>query len=321
MTAVRAPVAFFIFNRPDTTLRVFDRIAAARPSQLFVVADGPRPHREGEMERCAAARAVIDRIDWPCEVRTDYSDVNVGCFSRVVSGLDWVFTQTEEAIILEDDCLPEPTFFAFCDELLERYRWDERIMGISGFNPVSSRRPKAHSYTFPGIFVVWGWATWRRAWRCNDASLAGWRQLHDTGWLEDLIGNAEAAKLWRDILDARVSPTDWSLRWLFSCWEQNGLGIAPTTNLVSNIGFDSRATHMKDGLDFAGLPTAEIAFPLQHPGLVVRDREADNRVLAFMCSLARSGHARSRPLLDRFAHALPVRLQHSLHALSQRLRG
>ena len=125
------PVAFLIFNRPETTARVFEAIRRVRPPKLLVVADGPRSDREGENEKCRAARSVIERVDWPCEVITNYADTNLGCRTRISSGLDWVFANVDEAIILEDDCLPDPSFFPFCEELLARYRDDDRIMIIA----------------------------------------------------------------------------------------------------------------------------------------------------------------------------------------------
>jgi hypothetical protein len=159
---VNTPIAFFIFNRPDTTARVFEAIRQAQPSKLLVVADGPRSTRPGEAEKCAATRAIIDQVDWECEVLTNYSDVNLGCRHRVSSGLDWVFEQVEEAIILEDDCLPHPTFFRFCEELLEWYRHDHRIVAISGDNFQNGHQSGEFSYYFSRYVHIWGWATWRR---------------------------------------------------------------------------------------------------------------------------------------------------------------
>jgi hypothetical protein len=147
---VRTPVVFFIFNRPGTTERVFAEIARARPEMLLVVADGPRADHAGEAERCRAARSIIERVDWECAVLTDFSDDNLGCRRRISSGLDWVFATVEEAIILEDDCLPHPSFFRFCSELLERYRNDPRVAMIGGTNFQPTSRRTAHSYIFSG---------------------------------------------------------------------------------------------------------------------------------------------------------------------------
>jgi hypothetical protein len=143
---LRTPVAFFIFNRPDTTATVFAAIAKARPSTLLVVADGPRAFRRGEEQLCEAARAIIDRVDWPCRVLTDFSTHNLGCRRRISGGIDWVFSQVEEAIFLEDDCLPDPTFFAFCEEMLGRYRTDSPVMHIGGTNFQGITRNSDESY-------------------------------------------------------------------------------------------------------------------------------------------------------------------------------
>src|SRR4030095_1100293 len=131
---LQTPVALLIFNRPETTARVLAEIRNARPAKLLIIGDGPRPGEPADAERCLAARAAAANIDWGCEVLKNYSDVNLGCGQRPASGLDWVFQNVDRAIIMEDDCLPHPTFFRFCDELLEHYRDDERVMTVSGNN-------------------------------------------------------------------------------------------------------------------------------------------------------------------------------------------
>ena len=149
------PVVFIIFNRPDTTAKVFEAIRQAKPPKLLVIADGARIDKPGEAEKCAAARAIINQVDWQCEVLTNYSNVNLGCRKRVSSGLDWVFEQVEEAIVLEDDCLPHPSFFQYCQELLEKYRDDERIMMISGDNFQFGNETTEYSYYFSRYGHCW----------------------------------------------------------------------------------------------------------------------------------------------------------------------
>src|SRR5215831_3805810 len=158
---MRTPVALIIFNRPDVTERVFAEIAHARPRKLLVIADGPRFNRPGEAEKCTATRAIIDRVNWECEVLKNYSDVNLGCGGRESSAMIWIFEQAEEAIILEDDTLPQPTFFRFCEELLEKYRDDERVMHISGDNWLFGQKRISDSYFFSHYCLSWGWASWR----------------------------------------------------------------------------------------------------------------------------------------------------------------
>jgi len=271
-----APVAFFIFNRPDLTARVFAEIARAKPSMLLVVADGPRSSEE--QRKCAEARSIIDQVDWDCEVRTNYSDVNLGCKRRMSSGLDWVFDQCEEAIILEDDCLPDPSFFPFCVELLERFRNDKRIAMISGDNFQLGRKRTKHSYYFSRYMHVWGWASWRRAWRHYDVEMKRWPALRKTPWLMTMVENAAQLEYWRGIFDDGFSGKidTWDYQWFFACWTQNSVAIVPSSNLVSNIGFGESATHTTAlACTIANLPTLATSVPLSHPHKVKPYRQAD----------------------------------------------
>ena len=274
---MKTPVAFLIFNRPNTTARVFAAIRQAQPPQLFVIADGARSDRAGEAAKCAAARAVIDEVDWECEVFTNYSDVNLGCKVRVASGLDWVFERVETAIILEDDCLPDPSFFLFCEKLLERYREDERIMVISGDNFQFGQQRTAYSYYFSRFNHCWGWASWRRAWQHFDVKMKLWEQVKQERWLELILEEPRAAQYWHKVFQAAYDEqvNTWAYRWTLACWLQSGLTIIPRTNLVSNIGFGADGTHTTVKSPFAELPVTAIDFPLQHPPFVVRHALAD----------------------------------------------
>ena len=194
---LQTPVVLLIFNRPDTTERVFETIRQAKPPKLLVVADGPRADKPGEAEKCAAVRAILDRVDWDCQVIQNYADTNLGCRERVSSGLNWVFETVEEAIILEDDCLPHPTFFRFCEELLERYRHDDRIMTISGNNLQFGRPHTEDGYYFSRYTHIWGWASWRRAWRFYDLEMKAWPELRNTNWLAEKMKSERSANYWR----------------------------------------------------------------------------------------------------------------------------
>lgn len=277
---LKTPVAFFIFNRPDTTARVFEAIRRAAPARLLIVADGPRPERVGEAERCAAAREVVSRVDWPCEVSTDFSDENLGCRRRVTSGLDWVFRSVEEAIILEDDCLPEQSFFRFCQELLERYRSEERIMMISGDNFLSGEGTRRDSYYFSRYPHIWGWATWRRSWERYDPDMKLWPQVRGEGWLEKLFPQKRRARFWREAFDAVHSGglDTWDHQFAFSCMVHDALCVMPSVNLVSNLGFRADATHTRGKSRFSALPTQAMCFPLRHPSHLGRDESADREI-------------------------------------------
>lgn len=273
------PVAFLIFNRPDTTARVFEEIRRARPPKLLVVADGPRADRPGEAEKCTASRAIIDRVDWPCEVLKNYSDVNMGCKARVSSGLTWVFETVEEAIVLEDDCLPHPTFFPFCEELLERYRDDERIAQIDGANYQFGRKRTNDSYYFSRYNHIWGWASWRRAWKNYDVTMKLWPAVRDGDWLRDVFSNSKSAKYWTTQFEKAYKGkiNTWDYQWCFACYVHNMLSIIPNVNLISNIGFTADATHTnKVNLQLANMKVEAMDFPLQHPDFMIRDTHADD---------------------------------------------
>jgi hypothetical protein len=281
---VNKPVAFLVFNRPETTVKVFESIRQARPPILLVVADGPRADKPGEAERCAAVRRIVEQIDWPCEVLKNYSDTNLGCKKRVSSGLDWVFNTVEESIILEDDCLPHPTFFRFCDELLDRYRDDERVAMISGDNFQFGKHRTDSSYYFSIYPHIWGWASWRRMWRNYDAGMGTWPMLRPANWLFDFLGDRRMSRYWDTIFQRTYSGEidTWDYQLVFSLWGNRGMVILPEVNLVSNIGFGKTATRTKGKSIFTELDTSEMEFPLRHPTSVVPDRVADRNVFDTM---------------------------------------
>ncbi|RQH49055.1 methyltransferase domain-containing protein [Okeania hirsuta] len=271
------PVVLIIFNRPDTTAKVFEAIRKVKPLQLFVIADAPRLDRYGEVERCMAARKIIDQVDWNCEVLTNYSEKNLGCRERIYNGLNWVFSLVESAIILEDDCVPHLTFFRFCEELLERYRNDERIMAISGDNFQFGNNPIESSYYFSRYPHCWGWATWRRAWKNYDNQMQLWSKLRGSKWLENILQNSRAVQYWSEIFQKNYQGfNSWAYAWTFACWNYHGLTILPKVNLVSNIGFGQGATHTSSINKFANMSVEEMIFPLTHPPSIIRNIPADN---------------------------------------------
>jgi hypothetical protein len=280
------PVVLCIFNRPECTKRVLDVIASVKPRTLFVVADGPRADRPEDKRLVAETRAVIDRVDWPAEVVTSYSDVNLGCTNRIVSGLNWVFEQTEQAVILEDDCLPHPTFFRYCEELLERYEHHPNVHMISGSNVVGQRGP--FSYHFSLCYSIWGWATWARAWRHYTEDMSAWAELRDTVWLNELLRDSRGVRIAKMLCDAAAAGRmraageasgPWDFCWVFSGWIRRGLSITPSLNLVENIGFNEQATHERDTRHpLANRSAHAMSFPLKHPPRVEVLREADAAV-------------------------------------------
>lgn len=272
----KTPIIFLIFRRPDLTDRVFQAIRQAQPKTLLVVADGPRNAAEAEL--CYQARAVTEQVDWDCEVLRNYADVNLGCRKRVSTGLDWAFDQVEEAIVLEDDCLPHPSFFSYCQDLLARYRDDERIMVISGNNFQDGQQRGNSSYYFSNYNHCWGWASWRRAWRHYDHDLIHWPTFRNEHYLKGVLDSNLEIEYWQNIFERLYStgePNTWDYAWTFTCWLCRGLTVLPNVNLVSNIGFRNDGTHIvSKESPLANLPTQDIG-ELQHPQFITRDWMAD----------------------------------------------
>lgn len=308
-----------MFNRPDTTRRVLGALSEVRPTRLYVAADGPRTDVSTDERRCDETRALVSDIDWPCEVRTLYRDQNLGTRAAVTGGIDWFFAHEDEGIILEDDCLPDRSFFRFAAALLDRYRDDMRVGMISadGFHP--RRAKQRHSYSFHRYPYIWGWATWRRAWAMNESEMKDWPALRATEWLAEIgDGHNDFVEYWTkrfdEVHDRRLDT--WDYAWVYSCWRHGLLSIVPTRNLVVNLGFGSEATHTK-ALDWrARLSLEAMEFPLVHPPSVesdpVFDRWADLNVFGTkstrMRRLLRTGSANPlgraiRRRFRRFRHS------------------
>lgn len=272
------PVAFIVFNRPEVTERVFAAIQAARPARLLVIADGVRHGRPGEAERCEQVRQIVQNVTWPCRLETNFAAENMGCRDRVISGLNWVFGLVEEAIILEDDCLPDPSFFPYCGELLSRFRGDSRIGMIAGTNFVERFFHGPESYYFSQIPHIWGWATWRTAWASYDPSLGSWPRLKASNLLSEIVGNPRVVHQLSRIFDQMhegAGPNTWDYQWLYSNLINHWLSIVPKRNLITNIGFGPDATHTVEPNSNHSLPSGRLEFPLSHPQAVVPLRSMD----------------------------------------------
>lgn len=296
MLPFEVPIVFIVFNRPDVTARVFDEIRRIKPVKLLVVADGPRVDHQEEAEKCAIVRSIVESVDWPCEVLRNYSDFNMGCRKRVSSGLGWAFDQVEEAIILEDDCLPDKSFFHFCEQLLTYYRNDERMMHIGGANFQFGTIRGDGSYYFSHLNHVWGWATWKRAWKFYDVAMTSYPHFSEHHNLNHVLPDKEMQRAWlksfKQVYDNQLDT--WDYQWTYAIWQQNGLSITPNANLVSNIGFGCAATHTIDSDNpFAGVSLESIV-DLVHPLFVVPNIDADK--FSFRVS--------KRSRLSRYCHMI-----------------
>jgi hypothetical protein len=272
------PVLLFVYNRLHTTAQVFESIANARPSTLLVVADGPKADDVDDASRCEAVRQLVCEPHWKCDLRVNLATSNLGFKRRISSGLDWALSQFDEIIVVEDDCVPERTFFPFCTELLARYRHDERVMMIAGCNFQFGRRRGNASYYASRAVGTWGWATWRRAFRHFDPDMRAWPVERDGTLLGRTWPVAEMAAYWRDRLDeayqGRVDT--WDYQWAFSMWRAGGLQLASNVNLIHYIGCLPDTAHTSNQqAAFCRIPTTSIAFPLQHPTDLTPDLGAD----------------------------------------------
>ena len=273
------PIAYVIFNRPGHTRETFSVIRAQRPTKLFIIADGPRAGYPTDAQRCAETRAIVDQIDWPCEVHRNYADQNMGCKSRVSSGLDWVFEHVDAAIILEDDCVPNVDFFNYCDDLLVRYAEDIRVWVVTGNNFQDGKKRGEAAYYFSKYNHCWGWATWRRAWQHYRVDMPFWPAWRDSaGWLNKTSDRAER-DTWTNTFDRvyRGEIDTWDYQWTACVWYYGGLTATPNVNLVTNIGFGPDATHTVTNNDQAGLPVFPLG-RLTHPQKIEANAHADRWV-------------------------------------------
>jgi hypothetical protein len=275
--AQNTPILFLIFNRPDTTAKVFEAITRAKPRRLFVAADGPRAKKEGDAEKCKAAREIITRVDWDCEVKTLFREQNLGCKEAVSSAINWFFEHVEEGVILEDDCLPSDSFFSFCTELLEKYRNDERIMMISGDNFQDGIQRGDASYYFSRIPHIWGWATWRRAWQLYDKEMKSLPAFIQRKAIQRVSPDVDVQNYWLSCYIETYQGIigTWDYQWFLAIHGHDGLCICPQSNMISNIGFGEDATHTNGcNSKLSELARFDIAV-ISHSEQVVADESAD----------------------------------------------
>lgn len=274
---LKTPVLFLIYKRPDTTASVFEQIRKAKPRQLFVVADGPKDIL-GEKEACEEARKVALDVDWDCEVKTNFSDVNMGCRERVSSGISWFFEHVEEGIILEDDTVPDVSFFRYCEELLEKYRYDTRIFQLSGFNPVAEEYVCDKSYIFSKYGSIWGWATWKRAWSNYDSNISRISSFEVIDQLNKLPISRIEVK-YREDLTIKVLNKEidsWAVIWSYIKLSNSGISVVSANNIITNSGNKSVATNTTNSSSrLFDVKIGELKFPIKHPENILVDHDFD----------------------------------------------
>lgn len=277
------PILFILFNRPDHARKVLERIRQIQPAQLFVAIDGPRDGVIADIEGVKQCKALLDEIDWPCTVTSLIRDQNLGCRRAVSSAIDWFFKHVETGIILEDDCLPDITFFEFCRVLLRKYADDSKVMHIGGANLYGDLKWGHYSYFFSKTAHIWGWATWRRAWLLYDVDMKDYPVFKKNGGISKVVTYSPSRSYWKSSFDNTYSGVidTWDYQWLFTIWKNDGVSIIPNQNLISNIGFGEGATHTLENSSFSNLLTVPIEPALMiHPPNVMVNNEAVNYAFA-----------------------------------------
>lgn len=274
----QVPVLLIIFNRSDTALQVVNQLRSISVNRLYIYCDGPREEKEGEIALLNEVRqTIVQGIDWPCKLITSFKEKNVGPRLAIGNAIKWFFEYEEEGIILEHDCVPSLSFFSFCKNLLEYYRHDERIMHISGDNFQFGKHVGDGSYYFSKITHIWGFATWKRAWKHYDVDMKHYPEFKRTRRINDIIFHKRSVKFWNEIFDKTYHKQlqTWDYQWTFAMWCANGLAVLPNKNLVSNVGFDELALNTTNPNDrLAGMETLEMN-EVKHPAFVIHNQEAD----------------------------------------------
>ena len=303
---LETPVLFITFRRPDTTRKVLEMIRQAQPKRLYIAQNFLGSTNTEEIKKWNDVRAIIENVDWDCDVRRLYRKHYLDAKTSISTAINWFFENEGEGIILEDDCLPHPTFFRFCEELLEKYRDDERIAMISGDNFQFGRKRTEYSYYFSRYTHIWGWASWRRAWENYDVDMKIWPEIRDGGWLRDLLGDKKSVRYWKKMFEnVHQGKIDtWDYQWVFSCWVQSVMAIMPNVNLISNIGFGSEALHTREKNKFSNIKTEPITFPISHPSNILRDSMAD--------SITEKNMFAGQPLLPRALNKLKQTMKGAL---------
>jgi len=277
------PILFIIFNRPDTTEKVFQVIREAKPTRLYISADGPRKNRPTDYVLCEKTREIVKNIDWECDVKMLFHQENFGCGKAVSGAIQWFFENEEEGVILEDDCLPNPSFFHYCHKMLDYYRNDDRVKVISGDSALSESFTNSDdTYFFSAIPRVWGWASWRRAWNEYEFDSSKLNKKDFYKHLNEYFIDEKIKNHWKWIYNLMSNKhfNTWDYQLGFSIWMKQGLAITPFVNLISNIGFGQGATHTTVVSEFRrdNLPTYNLE-KIKHCSLVKQNKELDSQML------------------------------------------
>ena len=282
-------VLFLVFNRLNTTKQVFEAIQKAKPPRLYIAADGPREARDDEEQKVKSVRDyILLNIDWKCDVKTLFREQNLGCKMAVSGAIDWFFENEEMGIILEDDCLPSQSFFWFCEELLEKYKYDMRVFIISGYNKQNEWEKQTNDYFFSNFGGIWGWASWRRAWKHYDVKMSDIKDFIDQNNFEKQlgkrIGSLRQNTIYSNIILKNVDT--WDYQWGYTRHKNNGLACVPKCSLIENIGYGDDATHTF-GFNNDNVIKQEITFPVKTNEFIIADSNYDAKFISSPALLSR----------------------------------
>lgn len=268
MYSIKSPVVIFIYNRPEITLQLFNLICRVRPPKIYLISDGPKFADEIDFSKVIQCREIFNETNWIVEIKKNFSPVNLGCKIRIKSGIDWVFASENCAIILEDDCIPDESFFMFADEMLSKYESDLRIGAICAANFLTTRDIPVASYFATSHTQIWGWATWRNRWKLYDSKMSNWPS-EKKEFASDSYFNGIVQKFaWNKSFDsAFANKVDtWDINWQYTLWRHNLYSILPNINLVNNLGFNLDGTHTKNTVNpLPEIGLGGISFPLKYP--------------------------------------------------------
>jgi len=279
--SINTPILFLVYNRLSHTKKVFEKIKISKPPRLYIASDGPKNIKEDKKKVEDVRNFITNNIDWKCEVKTLFRENNLGCKYACSEAIDWFFANEEKGIILEDDTLPNESFFKYCEDLLEKYRHDMRVWHIAGNNfHFGWKRDSDYSYYFGGIYgSIWGWATWRNRWKHYDINMKNYNKAVSKRYLENCYDGSSAVKeKLKDFELIKNGFDTWDIQWTYARWINNGLTIIPNLNLVSNIGFGEESTHTNFKLDARGdMKNFKMERPLIHPAFIIRDQISENK--------------------------------------------
>lgn len=242
------PILLIVFNRPEKTQKLFEIIKKIKPKNLFIAADGPR-EKEFDIYNCKKVRKIFDNIEFNCNIHKKFNIKNEGLKNNVKNSIDWFFSKVEKGIIIEDDCMPSLSFFSFCQELLNKYEFNSKVMQINGTNlGLDYSNLVKETYFFSKLNHVWGWATWKRSWILFDTEFEDYDILKKNNSFNNYFIDNKITNWMMKYFDKSQSGTDniWSINWAYSILKNSGLCVTPTKNLVQNIGFDGTGTSVKD---------------------------------------------------------------------------